>query len=63
MRRFAAGLPGAELEEVRVNGRPGFAFRDRGRVVAVISIGLRGRRISHIWMTVNPSKLTRWNQR
>ena len=62
MRRAAADLTGAELAEVRVNGQPGLAFRDLGRVVAVIGIGLHGQRIRRVWMTVNPSKLTRWNR-
>jgi RNA polymerase sigma-70 factor (ECF subfamily) len=61
MKQMAADLSGAELEEVRVNGQPGLAFRNPRRVVAVISIGFLGRRIRQIWMTVNPSKLTRWN--
>jgi RNA polymerase sigma-70 factor (ECF subfamily) len=61
LRRTAADFSGAHIGEVRVNGQRGLAFRDAGRVVAVMSVGFVGRRIGQIWMTVNPSKLTRWN--
>jgi RNA polymerase sigma-70 factor (ECF subfamily) len=49
------------LTEHEVNALPGIVMRVDGRVVGVISLGLRGRAISAIWVVLNPDKLTHWN--
>ncbi|HWM16021.1 MAG TPA: hypothetical protein VNP97_05480 [Microbacterium sp.] len=53
--------PDAVLTEHEVNALPGIVMRVGGRVVGVISLGLRGRGISAIWVVLNPDKLTHWN--
>jgi len=47
----------------QVNGAPGLiAQGGSGRTLAAISFALRGDRITDIWVTRNPDKLTTWNR-
>jgi hypothetical protein len=57
----AARCPGV-LSVEQVNGRPGIAVRRADDVVAVISLSVRGARITAVWIVVNPDKLRRWQQ-
>jgi len=59
--RIAGDWSSASWGEVGVNGQPGLALQEDGQVIAVISIGLRGGRIEHVWITEDPRKLTHWN--
>jgi hypothetical protein len=55
--------PDVILTEHQVNALPGIVMRADGRVVGVISVMLRCRAISAIWIVLNPDKLTHWNVR
>ncbi|MZD07677.1 sigma-70 family RNA polymerase sigma factor [Streptomyces sp. SID5785] len=40
--------------------RPALVCRAEGRVVAVVSLHVVGRRITDVWVVMNPEKLTNW---
>ncbi|WUI01003.1 RNA polymerase sigma factor SigJ [Spirillospora sp. NBC_00431] len=46
--------------ECTVNGRPGLEARRDGATVTVFAFDISGDRITHIWVVLNPEKLTRW---
>jgi RNA polymerase sigma-70 factor (ECF subfamily) len=52
---------GATLTEQRVNGALALIARRGGRVEAIVSFGLRRRRIDRVWIVRSPQKLRRWN--
>jgi RNA polymerase sigma-70 factor (ECF subfamily) len=52
--------PGLDLVECAVNGQPGLAARQDGRVVTVFAFDVRGGVISRIWVMRNPEKLRPW---
>ncbi|TDO43410.1 RNA polymerase sigma-70 factor (ECF subfamily) [Kribbella sp. VKM Ac-2527] len=54
--------PGAELTVESVNGRSGLVVRRGGRAEAVLGMSVAGRRVSELWIVLNPDKLTRWHQ-
>jgi len=37
------------------------ALLRRGRVTAVVGISVRKRRVTELWVVLNPNKLRRWN--
>lgn len=44
-----------------VNGRTGLVARYEGRVAAVISLDVADRRVTQVWIVLNPDKLRPWN--
>jgi RNA polymerase sigma-70 factor (ECF subfamily) len=54
-------LPVSSIVEADVNGAPGLMLLHEKRVVGVVGFDMRGRAVSHVWMVVNPAKLTHWN--
>ncbi|MDQ1036904.1 RNA polymerase sigma factor (sigma-70 family) [Streptomyces sp. V3I8] len=62
--RFLLGLlrkePGTEVVEEDVNGSPGVTVRIAGATVGVVGVGVRGGRVSDLWLVVNPDKLHAW---
>jgi len=57
------GQPEAELTIEAVNGRTGLALRRAGRVVAVAGVGTAGRKVTAVWIVLNPAKLGSWHRR
>lgn len=57
VRSVGAGV----VAEESVNGMPGLSLRTDGRVVGIVAATARRRRISHVWVVLNPDKLRRWN--
>lgn len=57
------GQPGAELSVEAVNGRTGLALRRAGRAVAVAGVGTDGRKVTAVWIVLNPAKLGGWHRR
>jgi RNA polymerase sigma factor (sigma-70 family) len=53
-------VPGLELVERTVNGRPGLVAQQDGVTAAVLAFGLTGDRVRHIWAVRNPEKLRAW---
>ena len=51
----------AVITEREVNGQRGLALLRRGRVTAVVGISVRKRRVTELWVVLNPNKLRRWN--
>jgi hypothetical protein len=45
-----------------VNGRAGLALRCDGRAISVISIEEAGRKVSTLWIVLNPAKLGGWHR-
>jgi hypothetical protein len=64
LRERLTGHPDASLEAVDVNGDPGLALRRvDSRVDAVLAIGVgAGGRITELWLSTAPTKLTHWNR-
>jgi RNA polymerase sigma-70 factor (ECF subfamily) len=58
-----SAIPDVELSERDVNALPSIVMGAGGRVVGVISLMISRRRISAIWVVLNPDKLTHWNAR
>ena len=44
-----------------VNGQRGLVLLRRGRVTAVVGISVRKRKVTELWVVLNPNKLRRWN--
>ncbi|NEA98796.1 RNA polymerase subunit sigma [Streptomyces sp. SID13726] len=66
--RVARGLltllahrPRTVLAPHSVNGRTGFVVRYDDQVAAVISVDVADRRVSRVWIVLNPEKLRPWN--
>ena len=57
------GQPDAELTIEAVNGRTGLALRRTGRAVAVVGVGTAGRKVTAVWIVLNPAKLGGWHRR
>jgi RNA polymerase sigma-70 factor (ECF subfamily) len=57
------GGPGVATTTVHsVNGSAGLALRDAdSRVVGIITVAVRRRVVSRIWIVLNPDKLRHWN--
>ncbi|MFG2951469.1 hypothetical protein [Streptomyces adustus] len=45
-----------------VNGRTGLVVRYENHVAAVISLDIAGPHVVHIWVVLNPDKLSLWNR-
>ena len=45
-----------------VNGTAGIVVQSHDRVVGIVSIAMRGSRITQIWAVTNPDKLAHWNR-
>ncbi|WP_028803987.1 RNA polymerase sigma factor [Streptomyces sp. 142MFCol3.1] len=56
------GSPRTSLDTRSVNGRTGLVATCDRRVAAVISLDTADHRITHVWATLNPDKLRRWNR-
>ncbi len=54
---LAKAQPGDRAEEVLVNGHPGFAFYQAGRLVTVASVTVTGGRVSRLDLVRAPGKL------
>ena len=54
--------PDVVLRTELVNGLLGLVATERGRTVAVVSLGVTGDRIEGIWAVSNPEKLRAWNE-
>jgi RNA polymerase sigma-70 factor (ECF subfamily) len=53
--------PDLTISESTISGQPGLIAQDTaGQMLAAVSFGLRDQRISDIWVTRNPGKLTTW---
>lgn len=53
--------PDLAFSAATVNARPGLVARDgAGTTLAVLSLGLAGGRINHLWVVRNPEKLAGW---
>jgi RNA polymerase sigma factor (sigma-70 family) len=53
--------PDLTISESMINGQPGLIAQDAdGQTLAAVSFGLRGQRISDIWVMRNPDKLMAW---
>lgn len=63
--RFLLGLMAkavdTEFTLEPVNGRLGAVARSSNLVYATVSVSIDDGRLSNVWITVNPEKLTRWN--
>lgn len=55
-------FPDVTVRPADVNGMPALSLRSQSRVVGVIALAVQRRRISHLWLTVNPDKLEHWNR-
>jgi hypothetical protein len=56
--RLGAGLPGASLRRVEVNGGPGALSLDaQQRLIAVLALDIAGAQITGVNAIVNPDKL------
>jgi RNA polymerase sigma-70 factor (ECF subfamily) len=53
--------PGADLTVEFVNGRSGLVVRRGGRAEAVLGLDVADRRVTELWIVLNPDKLTRWH--
>jgi RNA polymerase sigma-70 factor (ECF subfamily) len=51
----------AVITEREVNGQRGLVLLRRGRVTAVVGISVRKRKVTGLWVVLNPNKLRRWN--
>ncbi|WP_193509689.1 RNA polymerase sigma factor SigJ [Cryobacterium sp. BB736] len=64
--RFLLGLMNkavdTEFSFEPVNGELGIVARSGGLVYATGSVGIRDGRLTNVWMTLNPDKLTKWNE-
>jgi hypothetical protein len=49
------------LEEQSVNGEPGILIRDDHALVGVITVDTRHDAVAHIWIVLNPDKLSRFD--
>jgi len=52
----------AQISEREVNGVPGLVLTRQGRVAAVVCVSVRRRRITDLWVVLNPDKLRHWNR-
>ena len=59
--RVFSKVPVVTATEQSVNGQAGLVFRQGSRVVGVLSASIKGGRILHIWLVLNPDKLRHWN--
>ncbi|MFF3565046.1 sigma factor [Streptomyces sp. NPDC002574] len=57
-----ARRPRTTLRAQSVNGRTGVVVRHDHQVVAIISLGVTGDRVGHVWVVLNPDKLRLWNR-
>jgi RNA polymerase sigma-70 factor (ECF subfamily) len=64
--RFLLGLlskvqPGDRIEEVQVNGAPGFAVYQAGRLDTITAVTARAGRVCRLDVVRAPTKLPGWN--
>ncbi|TDD21590.1 RNA polymerase sigma factor SigJ [Nonomuraea diastatica] len=57
---IADRLANLTLLERTVNGQPGLAVQQDGRIVTVMAFDVAGEKIMHIWAVRNPEKLRPW---
>ena len=62
--RFLLGAltkhPDATVEPIATDDGLGFLITEHGRVDSVMVLGVRGERVTEVWLVRNPEKLTRW---
>ena len=62
--RFLLGAltkhPGATVEPIATDDGLGFRITEHGKVNSVMVLGVRGERVTEVWLVRNPEKLTRW---
>ena len=51
----------ADITEREVNGQRGLALVRRGRVTSVVSLRVRRRLVTDLWVVLNPDKLRTWS--
>ena len=56
------GQPSADLSVERVNGRPAIVVRRSGQARAVLCLDVAGDAVTHLWLILNPAKLTAWHR-
>lgn len=54
--------PGAELSVERANGRPAIVVRRSGQAQAVLCLDVADEVVTHLWLILNPAKLTAWHR-
>jgi hypothetical protein len=54
--------PGADLSVERANGRPAIVVRRSGRAQAVLCLDVADEVVTHLWLILNPAKLTAWHR-
>ena len=52
----------AKIAEREVNGQSGLVLSRQGRVAAVVSVSVRHKRVTDLWVILNPDKLRHWNR-
>ena len=52
--------PGTALSVEAVNGQAGVVLRRAGQVMAVVSLNVTGRKVTAVWIVLNPDKLRHW---
>ena len=50
-----------DVREHNVNGQPALVLRRHGRVMGIVSVGVRGDLVTDLWLVLNPDKLRHWN--
>ncbi|MHA6694923.1 hypothetical protein [Homoserinimonas sp. A520] len=53
--------PGLEIAEGAINGQAGLTLSRGGEVTAAINLDFTGRRISMVWIQLQPELVRRWN--
>jgi RNA polymerase sigma-70 factor (ECF subfamily) len=51
----------AEISVREINGQAGLVLRRGGAVSAVVCVNVRHRRVTDLWVVLNPEKLRHWN--
>jgi RNA polymerase sigma-70 factor (ECF subfamily) len=54
--------PGADLSVERANGRPAIVVRRSGQAQAVLCLDVADEVVTHLWLILNPAKLTAWHR-
>ena len=62
--RFLLGAltkhPGATVEPIATDDGLGFRITEHGKLNSVMVLGVRGERVTEVWLVRNLEKLTRW---
>lgn len=57
---IAAKRPAMTAEEMTTGDGLAFLFREHGEVVSVMNLAVSDGRIDHVWIVLNPAKLSHW---